>query len=186
VKSKKGCEVSTSTGELDSLPSGTIGYRDGGKSEADMNSAKCAYRRGENPNSLKNLKPAKPGQIRNSTGKNRNRPYTDAYEGLADAPLPEFLRLQLNNQARVDARKKKLPDLYPKGITWAEASALRQHLNAVVNGDTRSATEVREAVEGRATQRIELSKRNSKLEELLDAARAHRESLKKPDNDEPK
>jgi len=144
------------------------------------------YRRGANPNSLKNLSPAKPGDVRNPTGRNRNRPYTDAYEGVAEAPLPEFVRRQLNKQVILDARNKKLPDLFPEGITWAEASALRQHLNAVLNGDTRAATEVREAVEGRATQRIELSKRNSKLEELLDAARAYRESLKKPDNDEPK
>jgi hypothetical protein len=132
-----------------------------------MSRVKSAYRSGQNPNSLKNLKPAQPGEVRNPAGKNRNRPYTDAYEGLADAPLPEFLRLQLNNQARVNARKKNLPDLFPKGITWAEASALRQHLNAVVNGDTRSATEVREAVEGRATQRIEINKTNDRLKQLL-------------------
>jgi hypothetical protein len=117
-----------------------------------MSRPKSAYRPGENPNSLKNLKPAKPGEVRNPSGKNRNRPYTDAYEGLADAPLREFLRLQLNNQARGATSSKKLPDLFPKGITWAEANALRQHLNAVINGDTRSATEVREAVEGRAAR----------------------------------
>ncbi len=96
---------------------------------------------------------------------------TDAYEGLADTLLPEFLRLQLNNQARVGARRTRLPDLYPQGITWAEASALRQHFNAVVNGDTRSATEVREAVEGRATQRIEVNKTNDRLKQLLEEYR---------------
>lgn len=130
-----------------------------------------AYRPGQNPNSLKNLKPAKEGDIRNPTGKNRNRPYTDAYEGVAEAPLPEFLRLHLNNRLRTDIRNKRLPDLYPKGITWAEANALRQHLNALINGDTRSATEVREAVEGRATQRIEINKSNDRLKQLLDEYR---------------
>jgi len=136
-----------------------------------MSRPKSAYRPGENPNSLKNLKPAKPGEVRNPTGKNRNRPYTDAYENLADALLPEFLRFQLNDRARVDARKKKLPDLFPQGITWAEANALRQHLNAVINGDTRSATEVREAVEGRATQRIEINRKNDRLKLLLEEYR---------------
>ncbi len=48
-----------------------------GESKPDMSRAKSTYRPGENPNSLKNLKPAKPGEVRNPTGKNRNRPYTD-------------------------------------------------------------------------------------------------------------
>jgi hypothetical protein len=135
-----------------------------------------AYRPGKNPNSLKNLKPAQPGDIRNPTGKNRNRPYTDAYEGVAEAPLPEFLRLQLNNRLRTDLRNKRLPDFYSEGITWAEANALRQHLNALIDGDTRSATEVREAVEGRATQRVELAKKNDRLLALIDALRAKREN----------
>lgn len=138
-----------------------------------MSRPKSAYRRGENPNSLQNLNPAQPGDVRNPTGKNRNRPYTDAYEGVAEAPLPEFLRLQLNKQLRTDAGNKRLPDLYPKGITWAEANALRQHLNAL-DGDTRSATEVREAVEGRATQRIEINKSNDRLKQLLEEYRLAR------------
>ena len=136
-------------------------------SKEDMNRVKRLYRSGQNPNSLKNLKPAQPGEIRNPTGKNRNRPYTDAYEGVADAPLPESLRLQLNKQIRTDLRNQKFPDLFPAGITWAEASALRQHFNAVANGDTRSATEIREAVEGRATQRIEINETNDRLKQLI-------------------
>jgi len=81
---------------------------------------------------------------------------------------------------------KNFPTSSRRELPWAEASALRQHLNAVVNGDTQAATEVREAVEGRATQRIELSKRNSKLEELASMQHAHTANhSKKPDNDEP-
>jgi hypothetical protein len=48
---------------------------------------------------------------------------------------------------------------------------LRQHLNALISGDTRSATEVREAVEGRATQRIEINKTNDRLKQLLEEYR---------------
>jgi hypothetical protein len=121
---------------------------------------------------LKNLKPAKPGEVRNPSGKNRNRPYTDAYEGLANALLPEFLRVQLNNETRARARNKKLPDLFPEGITWAEASALRQHVSAIVDGNVAAAVEIRESVEGRATTRMEFVSQNDKLEALLDAFRA--------------
>ena len=55
-------------------------------------------------------------------------------------------------RARKSPERRSKLLLFAKGITWAEANALRQHLNAVINGDTRSATEVREAVEGRAAR----------------------------------
>jgi hypothetical protein len=79
------------------------------------------HRRGENPNSLKNLNPAKPGDVRNPTGRNRNRPYTDAYEGVAQAPLPEFVRRQLNKQDFCPAIDRSLLARFPLPI--GESSA---------------------------------------------------------------
>lgn len=140
-----------------------------------MKQAKKKTGRGNNENSRKNLKPVQPGEVRNPTGVNGVRPYTDAIRLVANNVLPEQMRREFNatfkkklKDGRVDPADKT-PDILPEGATWADANALRLHLNAIVNGDVRAATEIREAVEGRATQRIEINRGNDRLKQLLDA-----------------
>jgi hypothetical protein len=98
---------------------------------------------------LANLRPAKSGEVRNPRGINRGRTYSDRYEEVATSPLPEKIRLKINQQLG--------QNLLPKGTTWAQANALRRHIGAVVEGNTADAKEIREAVEGKATQRMEVT-----------------------------
>ena len=137
-----------------------------------------------NPNSLANLKPAQPGEVRNPAGTNGVRPYTDAILAVSAAPLPEYLRAGLNVRFRAQCYMllkdqpeyagllpEDIPDLYPAKITWAQANAVREHLAAVLEGEIGASVDVREAVEGRATTRVEFISQNDKLEELLGAFR---------------
>jgi hypothetical protein len=142
-----------------------------------------------NPRSLANLRPPiKPGEVRNPEGKNGDglyRPYTAAMEWFSAAKLHEHLRVALNVrfQSQLYAQLKDhpdfkellpedIPELYPKGITWAQANAVRMHVAAVLEGEIMAAVECRESVEGRATTRIEFTSQNDKLESLLEAFRA--------------
>jgi hypothetical protein len=132
--------------------------------------------RGSNPHSLANLRPIQPGEIRNPTGKNRMRPYTEAIERVSMEPLPELVRAALNAQFRKEVRRvlkraREIPDFYQRGVSWAEASAVRLNWNAVFHGNIAAAVEVREAVEGRATTRIDFMSQNDKLEQLLEQFR---------------
>jgi len=148
------------------------------------------------PNSIKNLRPAKPGESANPEGKNRKRLYTDQYQLTGESVTPEQVRLVLNvklhlqlKQIRDAARAAELPtamikaieaemknEVIPKGMIWAQACAIRMHMNALLEGDVSAQTEIRESVEGRATQRIEFNNTNDKLEQLLsefEYARTH-------------
>jgi hypothetical protein len=130
------------------------------------------------------LKPAKPGEVRNPSGNNGFRPYTDAIVAQSAQRLPDHLRMALNLRFRLqiyqvlkDYEKAELkslddiPDLYPEKCTWAQANSVRQHLAAVLEGEIGASVELREAVEGRATTRVEFISQNDKLEELLTAFR---------------
>ena len=128
------------------------------------------------------------GEVRNPAGLDgEKRPYTDAIQWMSTQKLPEHLRVAMNVRFRIqvfsalkgqpEMEKLKvelpedIPDLYPEKITWAEANAMRQHLAAVLEGDIGASVEIREAVEGRATTRVEFVSQNDKLEELLGAFR---------------
>lgn len=157
-----------------------------------------------NPNSMKNLvPPVQPGEVRNPTGTNgRKRLYTDEYQLTGESETPDQVRLIWNiqlhlklRQIRIQARQAGLPqplikaldtqmkmEILPKGIIWAKACSIRMHMNAVIEGDVSAMTEIRESVEGRATQRIEFGNTNSRLELLLDEFReARKNPPKKPD-----
>jgi hypothetical protein len=88
-----------------------------------------------------NLIPFKPGQSGNPSGRPKRRPISDAYEAVADLPLPEDLRAKLK---------------LPKGAKYRDAVALRQFQMAIIKGNSPAAKEIREAIEGKATQRVEL------------------------------
>jgi hypothetical protein len=156
--------------------------------------AKRETKRGTHPNSLANLEKNKiqPGEVRNPTGVNGRRPYTDAILETSTDVIPEYLRQAMNAEIRKDLAKSlrisakrinKTEDFFPVGITWARANGLRQNLKAVFEGDTRAAVEIREAVEGRATQRIEINKSNDRLKQLLEEHRFAR--LNPPTKPEP-
>lgn len=103
-----------------------------------------------NPNSLKNLKPIKKGEVRNRLGINRKRPLSDGYSQRALSPLPEKLRKKINNIIGEEILKV--------GATWAEGNALRRFVSAVIESDgTADSREIREAIEGKARQRFEVT-----------------------------
>lgn len=149
-------------------------------------------------NSLKNLSPAQPGDPpRNKDGNNgRKRLYTEKYEMTGESVILEPVRIIINMQIRSklasimkamlsqqllpDKMKKAIEaeiekDFIPKGCTWAEANSIRMHLESVLEGNVGAAAEVREAVEGRSTMRVEFNKTNDRLEMLLDAFKDARE-----------
>ncbi len=88
--------------------------------------------------SLSNLIPWKPGQSGNPSGRPKRQPISDAYRKFADKIFSEA-----NSKLK-------------KGATFAEAAAFAQFIRAI-RGETKSITEIREAIEGKATQRIELA-----------------------------
>lgn len=94
-----------------------------------------------NEKSKSNLILWEKGKSGNPSGRPKRRPITEAYALIAKRRVPKKIRvaLQLGDKA-----------------TWAEALAYGQFFNAA-KGRHGNATEIREAIEGKATQRIELS-----------------------------
>jgi hypothetical protein len=93
--------------------------------------------RGKHPKSLANLKPPiQPGEVRNPRGINRKRPITDEYFACASEPVPEQLRQRFNRSFRLNLLKP--------GVTWAQAVAFRMCFEALMEGSTRAAREIRE------------------------------------------
>jgi hypothetical protein len=103
-----------------------------------------------NPKSLANLRPPwRKGETPNPHGINRKRPITDEYFARACEPVPEKLRKRFNRRAKME--------LLEPGVTWAQAVALRMCYEALMEGSTRAAREMREAIEGKAPQRLEIT-----------------------------
>lgn len=92
-----------------------------------------------NPGNL--MPPWKPGQSGNPSGKGKRKPISDRYEKLADLPMPDDIR-----------RKLKMPE----GSTFGDAVAFRIFLGAI-KGAPAAARELREAIEGKAAQRIDVT-----------------------------
>jgi Family of unknown function (DUF5681) len=91
---------------------------------------------------IENLRPPwKPGESGNPGGRPRKRPISQRYEEIVEVPLSE--------------RERKRLGLW-QGATWGDAIALSQ-ARAAVNGRTDAAREIREAIEGKATQRVEMA-----------------------------
>ena len=102
--------------------------------------------RGQHQNSLANLKPIEPGEVRNPLGINRKRPWKDRYFERSEAPLPEILRRQFNEKLGME--------VLPPGSTWADAGTLRQHMDAMMEGGTKAAKEIADRIEGKPPQRM--------------------------------
>lgn len=94
------------------------------------------------------LKPWKPGQSGNPSGRPKTKPITDEYFRLADQPIPEKLRKKLAKKWDVAIRD---------GATYSEVNAIMRYLNAFEPGGHTSSKEIRESIEGKAPERIEIS-----------------------------
>lgn len=90
---------------------------------------------------LANLKPWKPGQSGNPSGRPKRDPITQAYKDLCNLPLPEKIRKTLNLE---------------KGATFYQAIAVSQ-IFAAVKGSVKHAKEIADRVEGKAIQKIEIA-----------------------------
>jgi hypothetical protein len=77
----------------------------------------------------------------NPGGRPKKRPISGRYAEMAETELPEDIRRVLR---------------LPKGATFGDAIAMGQ-ARAAIKGKTDAAREFREAIEGKATQRIEIA-----------------------------
>jgi hypothetical protein len=98
-------------------------------------------------NNSKNIKGFKPALSGHPVGSPTKRPVTDAYLRALKTVLPDEIRLGLQ---------------LAKGSTWADALARRQVL-AAFRGKTNAVRELREAIEGKAGERIEAAGANRKV-----------------------
>jgi hypothetical protein len=97
-----------------------------------------------------------PGQSGNPHGRPRKRPISEAYEDRAQMTLDEDL-----------CRALKLA----KGSTYADAAALAV-FRAAIKGRPDAARELREAIEGKQSQRLELTGPNAgPVHDRLDLSR---------------
>ncbi len=92
-----------------------------------------------NPGNL--LPPWKPGQSGNPSGRPKRKPISDRYAILADMKMPDEMRRKLQ---------------MPEGSTFGDAVAFRIFMGAL-KGAPASAREIREAIEGKAAQRIDVT-----------------------------
>src|SRR5580692_1218594 len=90
-----------------------------------------------NPKSLANLRKWAPGQSGNPSGRPRKRPISDRYAEIDETVLPDDVRNAVG---------------LPKGATYGDAIALGQARQAI-KGKPEAARELREAIEGRTSQR---------------------------------
>ena len=88
-----------------------------------------------------NLKPFGPGKSGNPGGRPRKRPISGRYADVAETELPDDFQRVLR---------------LPKGATFGDDIAMGL-VRAAIKGRTDAAREVREAIEGKATQRIEIA-----------------------------
>ena len=91
-----------------------------------------------NPNSLRNLKPFKPGQSGNPNGRPNARQITERYAILAEIPIEETERKKLN---------------LPEGATYADALVFAIFARAM-KGDMAAIREIREALEGKTERSL--------------------------------
>jgi hypothetical protein len=103
-----------------------------------------------NPRSLSNLKPPfQAGEVHNPEGINKKWPITDEYFGTSREPLPEKLCKKINKLAGEEVLRV--------GATWAKGNSIRRFLDALDAGGQTSSREIRESIEGRAPERLEIS-----------------------------
>ena len=103
------------------------------------NSQKRKRPRTENAAHLNSFRWPK-GVSGNAGGRPKKRPITERYQFIAELPLPESERRKMH--------------LW-KGVTYGDAAAIGTFL-AAIEGQHSAAKEIREAIEGKSMQRIEV------------------------------
>lgn len=92
-----------------------------------------------NPRSLANLKPCRPGEVRNPTGRPKRLPISDHLLDLCREPLPEDV-------ARVAGLKP--------GDNWGALLA-KNLMRKAAKGDMQATREILDRIEGRARQPVD-------------------------------
>lgn len=115
--------------------------------------------------------PWKPGDPSpNPGGRPKKKPITDEYHVLANVVIPEAIRKRLPAKVRP-----------PKGTTFSQATSLNMWILSWLKDGHRAAKELREAMEGKAPQRIDLSGTQT-VEQILRVVFEKRlKSVMKPD-----
>ncbi len=110
----------------------------------------------------KGLKPWPKGKSGNPGGKPKKRPITDEYFWLAEQPITPQMRQKIRRSYGI---------IIPEGTTWARCLSLRLFLQGmglkIDSGAARSVKEIREAMEGKAPQRLEITGPERKEIQLL-------------------
>ena len=101
--------------------------------------------KGDNPNSRKNLKPVKKGQVLNPLGINRKRPFTDRISQHSE---------ELLSASKEGEQIRRALNLAPDA-TFADA-AVKRLMREAIKGNVRAFGEMADRTEGKAPQRIEL------------------------------
>lgn len=83
-----------------------------------------------------------PGQSGNPSGRPKTKPITDRYHRIVETDLPDDVRRALG---------------LPSGATFGDAIALAQARQAI-KGETAAAKEMREAIEGRSMEQLDVGK----------------------------
>lgn len=131
----------------------------------------------KNEISMRNLRPAKKGEVRNPLGINRKRPWTDR--------MLEKSEELLSSTEDGEAIRKRLK--LEEGATWADA-AVYMLMRRAVRGEPIAIKELADRIEGKAVVRIADSGANSGIRILVidRSTRPKREEKPKAALPEPK
>lgn len=102
--------------------------------------------KGDNPNSRKNLKPVKKGQVLNPLGINRKRPFTDRISQHSE---------QLLSATKEGEQIRKALNL-PEDATFADA-AVKRLMREAIKGNVKAFDQMANRIEGKPAQRIDLT-----------------------------
>ncbi len=108
----------------------------------------------KNPNSLKNLKPIKPGEVRNPNGWPKGKRHTDTLFELAMAKFSEALLKTVNNKRKV---KKLKPLTLEQYDADPELDMWMKQVEKARNGDTKAFELISSYRHGKPKQSIELT-----------------------------
>jgi hypothetical protein len=124
-----------------------------------------------NPNSLANLRPFKSGSdwSGNAGGRPRQLQLTARYRLFLEQPIPEWWRKKLKRSHHIELSETS---------TWGDAIAATRVAEALT--ETAAAKEIREAVEGRSSHRLEATEPEDTrtLEEVREEVIAITKSLR--------
>jgi hypothetical protein len=122
--------------------------RDSGLESVAELDEELKMRRGLHPNSRRNLRPWKPGDVPNPEGKNSAHPFTSRYKRMSEAPAPAELIAKVNKEFKTP--------ILPPGSSWAALTTARLYLQIVIKGDVNALKEIVDRVEGKAPNRLDL------------------------------